>query len=348
MTRIERSGAGRSSGEQEQERTGARPEAQHEVASVLRAAGLTVRSIVRAGPTDTDVLHRRIAARSGPLVCTGLLEKWPARTAWNPEDLTRRHGDRRVTALLDLPATGVLFPQDQRHYERELTFADFLDRMTSATAASAPCYLAYQRAHEIFDPADCDFTALLPDNGHATDTRVWIGSAGTRSMLHSDLKDNLFCQVWGEKSVILISWNDSRAAYPFPDNLVNSQIDLAEPDMSRFPRLRDAVLHHVRMRPGDLLYIPRGWWHDIRAHSPSISVNHWFGEPLGLKEYARLLGRLGPAYWRATARDFVAHGMLRRQESTRFFFSPASTGRRLYDALRTGSFSHSNDPSTDA
>ncbi len=245
---------------------------------------------------------------------------------------------------MDLPGSGVLFPQDQRHYEQELRFGEFVERMESA-GPSAPCYLAYQRAHEIFDPADCDFASLLPSDGHPTDTRVWIGSAGTRSMLHSDLKDNFFCQLWGEKSVTLLAWRDSRAAYPFPDNLVNSQVDLADLDVRRFPRLRRAVLHSVRMRPGDLLYIPRGWWHDIRAHTASVSVNHWFGRPLGTAQYLGLLGILGPQYWKATARDFVGHGLLRRTESTRFFFSPPSTGKRLYDALRSGGFSRGNDPS---
>ncbi|MFF2078504.1 cupin-like domain-containing protein [Kitasatospora sp. NPDC058162] len=315
--------------------------------STLRAAGLRVRPIARADPEDPNALRRGIARRAGPLHLPGLIDGWPAGKLWQPEELTKRHGTRRVTALVGLPSTGVLFPQDQRNYERELPFGEFIERM-GAEGPEVPCYLAYQRVHEIFDPADCDFASLRPADGHGTDTRVWIGSAGTRSMLHSDLKDNFFCQVWGEKSVILISWRDSRAAYPFPGNLVNSQIDLAEPDLVRFPRLRGATLHHVRMRPGDLLYIPRGWWHDIRAHTPSVSVNHWFGEPLGLPDYLRLLGSLGPAYWGATARDFVVHGLLRRKESTRFFFSPASTGRRLYDALRTGDFSRDNDPSTGA
>ncbi|MFG2226534.1 cupin-like domain-containing protein [Streptomyces sp. NPDC048644] len=306
--------------------------------------GLTVRRVARAAASDIGALRRTVARRSGPMLCTGLLDSWPARAAWHPAALAERHGARRVTALLDLPDTGVLFPQDQRRYERELSFAEFVERVETAEP-SAPCYLAYQRAHEIFDPADCDFAALLPPDGYPTDTRVWIGSAGTRSMLHSDLKDNFFCQLWGEKSVTLLAWRDSRAAYPFPDNLVNSQVDLAAPDLRRFPRLKGAVLHHVRMGPGDLLYIPRGWWHDIRAHSPSVSVNHWFGRPLGLTQYLAQLGGLGPAYWKATARDFVVHGLLSRAESTRFFFSPPSTGKRLYDALRSGDFSRGNDPS---
>ncbi|WP_369363941.1 cupin-like domain-containing protein [Streptomyces sp. CG4] len=342
MTRIERSGAGWFGRQSECPEEPADPTPT--TALRLLSAGLTVRRVPRAAMSDIGALRRTVARRSGPLLCSGLLDSWPARTEWNPLTLAERHGDQRVTALLDLPDTGVLFPQDQRRYERELSFAEFVERIRSARP-SAPCYLAYQRAHEIFDPADCDFASLLPSDGHPTDTRVWIGSAGTRSMLHSDLKDNLFCQLWGEKSVTLLAWQDSRAAYPFPDNLVNSQVDLAAPDMRRHPRLRNAVLHHVHMGPGDLLYIPRGWWHDIRARTPSVSVNHWFGRPLGLAQYLALLGVLGPTYWKATARDFVVHGLLRRAEPTRFFFSPPSTGKRLYDALRSGGFSHGNDPS---
>ncbi|MEV0277828.1 cupin-like domain-containing protein [Streptomyces sp. NPDC050610] len=342
MSRVERSGA---------LRFGKRPESPEEAANPtdtmalrLLDAGLTVRRVPRAAASDLGALRRTVDRRSGPLLCTGLLDSWPARTAWTPKSLAKRHGAQRVTALMDLPSTGVLFPQDQRRYECELGFAEFVERMVSAEP-SAPCYVAYQRAHEIFDTADCDFASLLPPDGRPTDTRVWIGSAGTRSMLHSDLKDNFFCQLWGEKSVTLVDWRDSRAAYPFPGNLVNSQVDLAAPDMCRFPRLAGAVLYHVRMGPGDLLYIPRGWWHDIRAETPSVSVNHWFGRPLGLARYLALLGILGPVYWKATARDFFVHGVLRRAEPTRFFFSPPSTGKRLYDALRSGDFSRGNDPS---
>ncbi|MFI7240302.1 cupin-like domain-containing protein [Streptomyces cyaneofuscatus] len=181
----------------------------------LLGAGLTVRRVPRAVPSDVTALRRAVGRHSEPLLCSGLLDSWPARAAWNPAALAERHGARKVTALLDLPDTGVLFPEDQRHYERELSFAAFIEQMNSAWPLS-PCYLAYQRAHEIFDPADCDFDSLLPPDGLPTDTRVWIGSAGTRSMLHSDLKDNFFCQLSGEKSVTLLSWRDSKAAYPFP------------------------------------------------------------------------------------------------------------------------------------
>jgi lysine-specific demethylase 8 len=312
----------------------------------LRQAGLDVRPIPRAGEATPPRLRQVIAEGAGPVLFPGLADGWPARTAWSPANLVRTHGARRVTALVDLPASGVLFPEDQHAYERSLDFGQFVDRMLAASP-DAPCYLAYRRAEEIFPAGDYDFAGLLGGSQDGCDTRVWIGSAGTRSMLHSDLKDNLFCQVWGQKHVVLLPWEQSSAAYPFPDNLVNSRVDLADLDLNRFPRLRRATLYAGTVHPGDVLYMPRGCWHDVRAGTASISINHWFGPPLSFTDYAGLLLRLGPRYWAATAQDFVRHGVMRRRERTRFFFSPPSTGKRLYDFLRWGDFSRDNDPASD-
>lgn len=312
----------------------------------LRRAGLDVRPIPRAGESTAGALRRAVSGDRRPALFPGLADGWPARTAWTPERLARTSGHLRVSALMDLPGSGVLLPRDQSEYERELPFAAFLDAM-QATSPDSPCYLAYTRPEGLFPPEDYDFAPLTRSSAHGTDTRVWIGSAGTRSSLHSDLKDNLFCQIWGEKLVVLLPWQHSSAAYPFPDNLVNSQIDLNDLDLRRFPRLRGAVLYAGTVRPGDILFMPRGCWHDISSLTPSISVNHWFGPSVPFRHYAALLARLGPAYWAATAKDFLVHGVLRRPERTVFFFSPPSTGKRLYNLLRWGDFSRDNDPTSD-
>ncbi|MER6434240.1 cupin-like domain-containing protein [Streptomyces sp900105245] len=312
-------------------------------ATEMLASGIKVAAIPRASIATPAALKTAIDSQS-PMIFSGLADTWPARTSWNPSTLRQTHGAREVTALMNLPDKGVLFSQDQRSFEKTMPFSEFLDVISKATSA-APCYLAYKRADDIFDPADYDFEAILGAGMADGDTRVWIGSAGTRSMLHSDLKDNLFCQIWGEKSVTLLPWSHSRAAYPFTDNLVNSQVDLAEVDLEKYPRLRSAEFMHSTMLPGDILYIPRGCWHDIRSQTPSISINHWFGASQSLGEYLRLLLLLGPKYWFSTVRDFIFHGLLKRSQKTLFFFSPPSTGRRLYDALRWGNFSKDNDPS---
>jgi hypothetical protein len=310
----------------------------------LRASGIRVMPIPQVENSTPEDLRTAIVNRDGPKIFCGLADGWPARRVWNPAQLMRHHGDKQVTALMNLPSGGVLFPKDQKAYERTLPFGEFLTAMLT-TDPSKPCYLAYKRADELFPPADYDFTSLTGTEG--TDTRVWIGSAGTRSMLHSDLKDNLFCQIWGQKHFVLIPWQQSRCAYPFPDNLVNSQIDIADVDLVRFPRLRKATVYTSTVLPGDILYMPRGTWHDVRSRTPSVSVNHWFGAPLRFHDYLDLLIASGPRYWMATAKDFWWHGVMSRPERTRFFFTPPSTGKRLYDLLRWGNFSRDNDPVTE-
>jgi hypothetical protein len=309
----------------------------------LSRVGVNVKPLPRATADTAEELRRHIHRRAEAVLFRGLTDQWTSRMRWTPDELRRGYGRQQVKALMDLPRTGILYENDQRTYERTLAFGDFLDAMTAPDCA--PCYLAYQRAGELFDDADLEFLSLLGAAlSHGTDTRFWIGSAATRSMLHVDLKDNLFCQFYGEKEVTLLPGRDIKAAYPFHDNIVNSQIDVAEPDISSFSRLRRVSFYSGVVQPGDVLYIPRGCWHDIRSRTPSVSVNHWFGPPQPFSRYMMQLAFLGPRYWWPTVRDAVNHGLLKKSEETRFFFSPPSTGKRLYNAFRSGDFSKDNDP----
>ena len=49
--------------------------------------------------------------------------------------------------------------------------------------------------------------------------------------------------------------------------------------LARYPRARDLLRYEVRMTPGDLLFIPIGWWHQVRSESFSTMLTytsfHW-------------------------------------------------------------------------
>lgn len=280
------------------------------------------------------------------LLVRGLARDWLATREWSPEIWSARFGDRRVSAFIDLPGTGITFPRDQDAYRHELTLGEFLVRMQTAPA-DRPCYLAYQRLEGMLPElaGDFDFAPLAGKRpGEETDTRLWVGSCGTRSMLHSDLKPNVFVQLYGRKQVWLVPFDETHLVYPFPDNIVNSRIDLDAVDPAQFPRFRAAHVTGAVLEPGDVLFMPRGVWHYFRSLDPFISLNHWVGDGVTSREYLRILMRLGPQYWIQTCRDFTYHGVLGRPYRTLFFFSPPPTGKRLYDLLRHGNFSRDNDP----
>jgi hypothetical protein len=60
-----------------------------------------------------------------------------------------------------------------------------------------------------------------------------------------------------------------------------SMVDLRNPDFALYPRFREALAaaRTVELEPGDALYIPALWWHNIEALSPfNILINHWWDD----------------------------------------------------------------------
>jgi len=91
---------------------------------------------------------------------------------------------------------------------------------------------------------------------------------------HYDSHDVWAVQVEGAKD-----WNiwEGRGDYPVPHPVFKGQPQ-AHHDQAR-GKLREVV----RMQPGDLLYLPRGWYHDALAEAPaSVHVAYGVHAPLGM------------------------------------------------------------------
>ncbi len=145
-------------------------------------------------------------------------------------------------------------------------------------------FLARSDGYSIF-PAD----ELLPEVGFSTPQflpkapwilrKLWLSAADIRSPLHQDLPDNLYAQLAGKKRVTLFSPDDTRHLHrqPLWSRLPNfSQVDAEAPDLDRFPRFRRAQPIVVVLEPGDLLYVPRRWWHQMRSLERSVSLSTWW------------------------------------------------------------------------
>jgi hypothetical protein len=100
---------------------------------------------------------------------------------------------------------------------------------------------------------------------------LWIGPQGTFTPAHHDLTNNLFLQVHGTKefrlasSLALLDLNNDRHCY-----LAST---LSENDEKRRSAGLEPVSFTVTLEARDVLFIPLGWWHEVRGLSPSISVS---------------------------------------------------------------------------
>jgi len=55
-------------------------------------------------------------------------------------------------------------------------------------------------------------------------------------------------------------------------------VDAAHPDFDEFPlfALADDRRGEFTVDEGDMLFLPRGWFHQVTSVGDSIAVNHWF------------------------------------------------------------------------
>lgn len=99
---------------------------------------------------------------------------------------------------------------------------------------------------------------------------VWIGMKNCYSPMHFDKYYNMFCQIVGRKHIRLLPPD----AFG-PADVQGNTLNRAECVISE-PRISSKILEVV-LGPGECLYIPKGWWHEVRSLSSfNISISHWY------------------------------------------------------------------------
>jgi hypothetical protein len=258
-----------------------------------------------------------------PVIVSNAVDDWPA-AQWTPQSFKTDFGDVQTSATIQLPEKGVVYLEKEKAHRRTLHVREFVDLMESG----ACCYIDQADINGFPGLADaCPIDRLIPAGRRFVN--LWVG-ARTRSGLHYDPMDNYLVQVYGDKEAILAQPADRRSLYPFADNINKSRIDPEAPDQARYPKVARVTFHVGTLRPGELLYIPRGWWHFLRATDKSISLNLWHEPALTLGDELGAVAALGPAGWARVARDFVWHGALKRPYERRLY-SPPPTGKQLFD-----------------
>jgi hypothetical protein len=150
---------------------------------------------------------------------------------------------------------------------------------------------------------------------------IWIGNR-TRIAAHQDLPDNLACVVAGRRRFTLFPPQQLANLYIGPLDLTPagqpvSLVDIAAPDLQRFPRYAQALEHALvaELEPGDALFIPSMWWHHVQALTPfNVLVNFWWRQspaymdsPMNALMLALLTMRDLPAEQRAIWQDVFDH-----------------------------------------
>jgi hypothetical protein len=250
-------------------------------------------SRVSTSDLTTQRFLEEYVALNRPVVVTGALEPWDVDNRWTPAAMDCLLGGHRVQVYnnyFDLQTIITLRQYFSRNFGKRAIRKDVV-------IPYVRWYTRLRDAHLDFCWADHAFSKLqsywsLPEflpnkdyllphmpRGIATTTPVtdpfpakglFISPAGARTSLHVDPWGScaILCQLYGQKTWYMYA--PDQAEYLRNELGV---VDVTRPDERTFPEFKRAQLTaKCCLSPGEVIYVPHGWYHQVECASDSISI----------------------------------------------------------------------------
>jgi len=264
-------------------------------------------AVERVSGVDVGIFLSRYLKKNKPVIVTDAIGEWRALKVWTPGFFTTHFGNERVQVYGDLFRLMTI-----------TTLADYLSHYFGPTSSSVrrdtgsiPYVRWYSHlvdddrvpwADDVFLRLQNDWTRpyffpaesfVLPYCGPSETidpSRDWfparglfISGKGARTRLHVDpwCSDALLCQIYGEKEFVM--YDPSQAPYLTSRG---STVDVEVPDLRKFPDFaRARALVRDVLRPGEILFVPAGWFHHFKCASDSFSLTWNFIHKCRLREF---------------------------------------------------------------
>jgi len=240
------------------------------------------REIKRVNNLSEKEFHDEYFLAAKPVIITDATDNWPARS-WTIPDLVNRVGDNEVWVR------GKTNQEDYRvgktYTIRRDTFAKYCADLLAGNARARSSYLAVASMQQAFPQLldDVPLPKYLQNYGKLhLGPYMWVALKGHYEFCHFDPDDNFLVMIQGRKQVRLFGI-DLENLYPNPlgsqGKTVQSQVNCDEPNLEKFPNFTNAVCEYCVLEPGEMLFIPAFYWHQVTALDTGISINMFYGDP---------------------------------------------------------------------
>jgi len=271
--------------------------------------------------TELEFLRDYVSASRPLILTDLDASDWPCLHRWTDEYLLKTAGDAKVSVNVTAGGWGDYVDEASGKFvkplEESMPFREFWDVLSqpASDAAGVP-YLSYQNdsLREQLPALAEDVPSALPlgvaaFGNEPEAVNLWIGDGRAVSSCHKDHYENLYLVVRGEKIFTLLP----PAVVPFlherrcspaqfarsgqpnsrqgglhvvpdetsPEHVPWVPVDVSAPDLDRFPAFVRASAVEARVRPGELLYLPAMWYHQVAQRGVTIAVNYWHDMPFG-------------------------------------------------------------------
>jgi len=240
--------------------------------------------IVVTSSSSCEKLNDFILTKREPVILRGL-DIGHCRTKWTWDYLQQTCGSRKVKVHVS-PSPQMDFITKNFVY-RTLQFDELIQRIQHHEQSSffickdEKYYLRSIGEDSRADIADIhrDFPELSPDvifpplfDPECFFSSVFrISSPGVQLWTHYDVMDNFLMMISGMKRVVLFRPTDALLMYLQDDK--SRVLDIDNPDPNLYPDFHRATRYECILQPGDVLFIPALWFHNVVNTEGGVAVN---------------------------------------------------------------------------
>lgn len=237
-----------------------------------RLERMTPAAVPRLHRPDADSFFRDHYSRLMPAVLTGMVDDWPA-MGWTLDALVQKLGNPEIEVQTGRE-TDPDFELNSIAHKSRLKWHDVLDRLRGD-----PCtndfYVTANNSGVNRKALAPLWRDVGPLPGYLGESRLgdgffWMGPRGTITPWHHDLTQNLLVNFVGRKRVTLASpaetprMRNHRHCF----SLFGADAGLGDALAANRP-----ATVQLDIGPGEILFIPVGWWHHVEGLSLTIGMS---------------------------------------------------------------------------
>jgi len=210
-------------------------------------------------------------ARQKPVVLERAIEEWPAFKNWNLDYMKAVAGEKMVPLYDDRP---VHHEDGFNEPHARMKMSEYVELLKSEpTKYRIFLWNILKEVPELQNDFD------YPDFGLRLMKKLpmlFFGGSNSHTFMHYDIDlANIFhFHFEGVKECILFPQSETKYLYKVPHSLITHEsIDFSNPDYEKWPALKMANGYKTRLKHGEVLYMPEGYWHHMKYLTPGFSMS---------------------------------------------------------------------------
>lgn len=218
--------------------------------------------------------------RNRPVILTDVCRDWPAISLWSrAEYFAEKFGETVIDVCMGRDSE--TYPdRNFKNLVQQMKMSEYVAWVLTAGTTNDGYLISNNRLLEnvAFEGLLSDITfpdAYVDRERRKSHMSFWFGPAGTVTPLHHDGNNILFCQVVGDKEFFLVSPFETELIKRASGYYAHAGVPFGMMEEGGRPADEAFAWPATRLvlKPGEALFLPVGWWHQVRALKLSVSLS---------------------------------------------------------------------------